>query len=227
MTQTAKQVVPLSRGVAAAARCRPFLDKAQTSFLAAAKKIGAEYAALPTSEKAIFRLEIKLARTSIQNYKLVATHADAKLAIIKKTNGGGLSIPESLRTWLEICRTPNHTLRSATKKGLFRDHEVTAEAILRFRRTGALPGPRRTHGKPLTTLALIKHHLHALEKLMTQTGGRAYKLRALMEREGVSHLKGPEVELLRDQFDVVLSEIIEISPGLFNNVKKVIQKKLT
>jgi len=65
---TQNTVVQLSPGLAAAERCRPYMDKARESFLEACKKIGDEYAALADDQKRVFRDELRLSKRTLEDY---------------------------------------------------------------------------------------------------------------------------------------------------------------
>ena len=80
-------IFPLSLGHAAAKRCRPYMNKAQASFLDACKKIGSEYAKLADDQKRVFREELNISLGMAQSYAAVARYADDKLVIIE----GGLA----------------------------------------------------------------------------------------------------------------------------------------
>ncbi len=227
MTQTAKKIVPLSPGIAAAARCRPYLGKAQAAMLSACKKIGVEYAVLERQEKAVFRAELQISRTTAAAYASIANYSEAKREIIEEvTAGEPLLIGPSMTTWREIVLTDDKVLRSAAQKGLFTsgEHEVNKRTLIRFKKTGRLPAARRLPGKPLTALAKITQHLQLLDASLRSARGQAVRLRVLMEKEGVANLKGPPLKLLQTEVDVLLSELLEISPRLFDNVRRVLRR---
>lgn len=185
--------VVISDGHAAAERCRPYMDKARTSFLEACKKIGKEYAALPDDEKKVFRDDLGLGHDTVRTYARIAERGEAKLELIQGVNAFTPNIPPSIRTWNTIVQTPDEILEKAAQKGLFTDYEVTQNNISRFSKTGQLPTIKKSEKSNPTALQKIKAEFQRAEKAVNTAAGCIGQVHHLMEEEGISDIKGPEV----------------------------------
>lgn len=232
---SANSLVQISPGLAAAERCRPYMDKARESFLEACKKIGSEYAALADDQKSVFRKELGLSKDTIQSYAKIARKADEKLAVIQGGRAGAApAIPPSVETWKEIVTADDKTLKLAASKGLFTDYEVTRDNVRRFKRTGQLPAikkldepevePRETEKpKKPSPLPQIKDQLQKAETAINRAVGHVSRARALMEEHGVVNVTGPEVRALRKQFELLCAELAAADPNMLDRALKVLR----
>lgn len=217
------QVIPMSPGRAAADRCRPYIDKARTSFLDVCKKIGNEYSALANDQKQVFRHELCISDSTAKAYARVGLKADEKLRLIEGAAGGPLTIPPSIEVWKEIVSADDSALKTAAKSGLFTEYEITKRTIAGFKRTGQLPAIKKSEKKSSTALSKVRSELQKAEKAINTAVGHVSKARKLIEDNAITDVRGPEVRAFKKQFELLCAEIAAANPDLLDNALKVLR----
>ena len=218
--------VDISPGIAAAKRCVPYLQKAETAFLEACKKLGSEYSALPDEEKVLFRSELKIGRTTIQEYASIANKADHTIKVIESSarHAGHHQIPPSVSTWSELVRTDDSILKTAAKAGLFDDYEITRTNIRRFKTTGRLPAVKKSETIPKRTpVGKLRAEINSAERAINKAYGHISAARGLMMDHEISQLKGPELTALKYSLEMLCAELLATDPKMLDKALKILR----
>lgn len=201
---------------AAFKRVKPVLDNLNVNIKEARRVVGREYRALDDGQKKNFRKKISTQYGWSDDRVVAFARIEKKIESKKKIiQGGGARITPldelSTRTLTAICDTPDETLATATRAGLFKK-PVTSEDIKRFRKTGQLPQPK-TKRIAKTDLDKIRAAMVVAESHIRKASLKIGEITSIMYDADISEAKGREATALVKSFEKLCTKMATANPA--------------
>lgn len=205
MSQQTNVTVLESRGVIEARKLKSQIEGAKKLLIETVMEIGRRYSDLEDHDKADFRRELGLSASTLVGYAAIS---ERYLHRVKALPSGSAAAPLA------------QTVRFAEKLSRISDETFAAMVA-----SGAV-----TLGSKSNDVARAAQAASPLQKSLKLAAGHIRdaalvinRIRTLMQKDGVTAIRGPEVRQLREEFQLLCAELMAADPETVERAKQVLK----
>lgn len=194
-----------SRGVIEARKLKPKIESAKRLMLDTAIEIGARYRELGDDDKADFRSELGLSVNNAQRYVLISERYLTRVKQLPPSPGEG-ALEKTFSFAARVSQLSEETFREIVKAG-----SVT------------LASTSKDVARAATVASPIKQKIVTATSAINRAARCINAVRALMDKEHVTILRGPEIRQLREEFQLLCAELMAADPDMVEQARKVLK----
>lgn len=194
-----------SRGVIEARKLKPRIENAKRVMIEAAIEIGSRYRDLDDSNKKDFRNELGIKLSTAQFYALVSERYMSRASMLEGSNTSSIPLDKTLSFAIEISRASDDVFTKMVESGAI----TLASTVKDIRRA--------------KTISPLKSKLNAATKAVNMAARCINTIRAIMQKEKITEIRGPEIRHFREEFQLLCAELLAADPETVERAKQVLK----
>lgn len=194
-----------SKGVIEARKLKSKIENAKRVMLDTVIEIGERYRDLDDANKADFRRELGLSLPNVRRYAIISERYLDRAKTLGVTPGV-TPLDQTLSFAARVSALSDETFRKVIKEG-----SIT------------LSSTSKDVARASTAASPIKQKIISATAAINLAARCINSVRALMEKDGISEIRGPEIRQLREEFQLLCAELMAADPETVERAKQVLK----